>query len=203
MAITSVPLTSAGQTHFGATGNQVGEFLGTFAYESVSATAGTITIDIQNVTDPSLFGAIVAMAWCTPTAGSPTISTLSIFYNNTGLDLIATAPGAFDCLDAVTGYGNATMGLAIRSTEAASPTRTWNCVGVSPSGPEAGIRPWQKGTIVIKLTGSSMGSIQASSFSAIASSGAAGNWFPVHFRWLRNTSIHTSSLVGEDYVGSA
>lgn len=203
MAITTVTLTSASQTHYGTTPNDVGEFFGKFSYDNISATSGRILIDIQNITDPKVFGTIVAMAWNTPTDGTPTLSTLAITYNNTGLDLIKTSPSAFDCLDATTGFGNATMGLAIRSVRAATPTATWNCAGVIPHGPRDGIRSWQVGTIVIAVTGSSMGSIQASSFSAIASSGANGNWFPVHFRWLNNTGITTVSTVGDDYVGSA
>lgn len=203
MAITSVALTSAAQTHYGTPPNDVAAFLGTFAYDQISATAGKITIDIQNTTDPSFSGYLVAMAWNTPTAGSPTISTLKILYNNTSLDLIKTAPQAFDCLDAVTGYGNATMGLAINSAGMGTPSVTWNCAGVVPGGPGDALRSWQKGTIVIALTGSSMGSIQASSFSAIASSGANGNWFPVHFRWLRGNDFHTNTTVGDDFVGSA
>ena len=201
--IYTVALTSAEQTHYGTEPNNVASFLGTFTYDHISDTSGRIIVDIENNTDPSISGSIVALGWCTPTAGTPDISSLKISYNNTGLDLIAAAPGAFDCLNAVTGYGNATIGLAIRSAEASSPTRTWNCVGVSPSGPEAGIRAGQKGTIVIDVIGTNLNSLQASSFSDTASSGAAGNWFPVHFRWLNNTSIHTSSLVGEDYIGSA
>lgn len=203
MAITTVTLTSAAQTHYGTTPNNVGAFLGKFSYDNISTISGRILIDIQNITDPNVHGTIVAVAWNTPTAGSPTLSTLAITYNNTGLDLINTAPSAFDCLDATTGFGNATMGLAIRSKENASPVETWNCAGVIPHGPRAGIRSWQVGTIVIAVTGSSMGSLQASSFSAIASSGVNGNWFPVHFRWLNDTGITTVSTVGDDYVGSA
>lgn len=203
MAITTVTITSAAQTHYGTAPNNVGQFLGTFSYDNISATVGRILIDIKNVTDPQVKGTIVAMAWNTPTAGTPTLSTLSIAFNNTGLDLINTAPSAFDCLNATTGFGNATMGLAIRSTENSSPTKTWNCAGVIPHGPRAGIRSWQQGTIIIAVTGSSMGSIQASSFSAIASTGTNGNWFPVHFRWLNDTGITTSGIVGDDFVGSA
>lgn len=201
--IQTVSLSSSGQTHYGAAPNNVGEFIGKFSYHNISATQGRILIDIQNITDSMIHGSIVAFAWNTPTAGSPTISSLSVVYNNTGLDLINTAPSAFDCLDATTGFGNATMGLAIRSSEGAVPTRTWNCAGVISHGPRSGLRSWQKGTIILALSGTNMDQLQASSFSAIASSGANGNWFPVHFRWLNDTGITTTGTVGDDYVGSA
>lgn len=204
MAITTVGLSSIGQPHYGTSPNNVGAFTGVFAYSQISTTAGQITITIQNTTDPSVAGSIVAIGWCTPTAGSPTISSLKISFNNTGFDLINTAPSAFDCLDATTGYGTATMGLAIPSTESkTTPTCTWNCPGVNPRGARNGIRSFQIGTIVIDVAGTSLGSLSAPNFVINTSGPTHPVWLPVHFKWLRNTDIQTNTVVGDDYVSSS
>ena len=175
MAITTVPLSSVGQTHYGTAPNNVGAFVGTFAYNNISATQGVLTITGRAIT-----------------------------FNDTNMDLITTAPAAFDCANAVTGYGNATMGLAISST--ATPTQpvvTWDCPGVNPAGPKGALRPQAQGTIVISVSGTGLGAITASSFQGALSSGTHAAWFPVHFRWLNDNDLQTNTTIGDDYVASS
>ena len=180
MAITTVPLSSVGQTHYGTAPNNVGAFTGTFAYDNRSATLGVITLTIRNATNPAARGSLVAVAWNTP-AGA-TITNLAIAFNDTSFDLINIAPAAFDCANGVTGYGNATMGVALPSTETTTqPVVTWNCPGVIPRGPRSGLRPQQSGTVIVAIGGSGLGAVSAAAFQAALSSGANATWFPGSF----------------------
>lgn len=190
MPITTVSLSSAGQVHYGTPPNNVGAFGGTLAYEPRSASNGVLNITIQNTTDPSVRGCIVGIGLAIPAGATVTLA--GITYRECMFDVTV---GTIDCMDSVTGYGNAGITLSIQGL-------TWNCPGVIPHGPRAGLRSFQTATITLSLSGTALLGLTASDWHGALTSGTHSAFCPVHFRWINENNIQDYGIQGDDYVSS-
>lgn len=162
-------------------------FSGALQYTGLTTTQGILTIQVQNTTDPSLRGYMLAFAFGNPAAR---ITAVAPTYINTGMGQIGSPSysASFDCNNAVTSYGTYDIGFSANGTD-------WNNTGYILT-PRAGIRPGQTGVFQMTLTGTNMLALNEGNFQASLSSG--GRFFTTNFGLMNDEQGTT----GRNYIAA-